>query len=530
MRDPRKPGGVISDDTAGHGPVIEAVTSQPETGSGWLLGGRYRVIARIGAGAMAEVFRAHDQLLARDVAVKVFRTPPVSADTASGAQRQEIELHALARLNHPNLITLFDGSINGSEGPTFLVMELIEGPCLSARIADAALSEPEAREVGIQIADALAYVHAEGMVHRDVKPANILLGTDPTVGDHKVRARLSDFGIVRLLGSERMTAADFTLGTASYLAPEQARGSNVGPVADVYSLGLVLIEALTGVRSFDLPALEALMARLSRGPEIPADLAPPWPGLLTAMTASDPRARPTAAQVAQILRDSRTTTAPFPLAAGVLPPAAASAGLMGAAGLVTGVNPWEPTDRPNVADAPTVGLAALAASAGTRPPMVGDPWEPTDRPRRATGRRWLIAAVLAAAALAAVALAVVGLLALQPASRSTPPADPRPGAPSHALSTTHSSPLAPANAPATRSSRTATSSPPTTTAAPTGSAAPTSSAVASSSAAPSTSLVTSSTPPSTTTSAPATASSTAAQGVAAGPSTWPSPSPASSTP
>ncbi len=279
-----------------------ALVSDP----GLLVGGRYRVVDRLGTGGMADVFRAHDELLARDVALKVFRAMPVTPDTAAGVERQRIELHALARLNHRNLITLFDGSITEGEGPAYLVMELIEGPTLCARIADSEMTESAVRELGIQIADALAYVHGEGMVHRDVKPANILLGSEVTDDTVTMHARLSDFGIVRLLGSERLTSVDFTLGTASYLAPEQARGSDVGPTADVYSLGLVMIEALTGVRSFDGAPLEAAMARLARDPEIPTDLPPPWPALLASMCARDPAARPTAAQVSRILRDSHT--------------------------------------------------------------------------------------------------------------------------------------------------------------------------------------------------------------------------------
>ncbi|MDT4937059.1 MAG: eukaryotic-like serine/threonine-protein kinase, partial [Pseudonocardiales bacterium] len=246
-------------------PVVAEASAEADR-PGWVLSGRYRVHERLGSGGMADVFRAHDELLGRDVAVKVFRTLG-PAEEAGGPERQERELQALARLSHPHLITLFDASI--TDRPAYLVMELVDGPSLAARLTDGPLPESEVRAIGSQIADALAYVHAQGMVHRDVKPANILLGTDGIAGDGVGRARLSDFGIVRLLGTERLTAADFTLGTASYLAPEQARGGDVTPAADVYSLGLVLIEALTGTRSFDGTPVEAVLARLSRSPDVP---------------------------------------------------------------------------------------------------------------------------------------------------------------------------------------------------------------------------------------------------------------------
>ncbi len=181
-------------------------------------------------------------------------------------------------------------------------MELVEGPSLARRIESGPVPEPQVRAIGAQIADALAYVHAAGMVHRDVKPANILLGSDAG----GVRARLTDFGIVRLIGDERLTRVDMTLGSASYLAPEQARGSSVGPPADVYAFGLTLIEALSGVRSFDGPALEAVAARLTSDPVVPPGLPAPWPGILRAMTARDPTARPPARRVAHALRGQST--------------------------------------------------------------------------------------------------------------------------------------------------------------------------------------------------------------------------------
>jgi len=277
---------------------VQAVPTDDQT-PGWVLGGRYRVTDRLGAGGTAEVFRAHDELLDRDVAVKVFRTAAGEDEALFGAARRDAELQSLARLNHPNLIRLLDGAVGGDD-PSYLVLDLVCGPDLVTRLRGGPLPEPEVRAIGRQIADALDYAHGQGMVHRDVKPANILLGADGP--DGAVWARLSDFGTVRVIDGAQLTAADLTLGTASYIAPEQARGADVGPAADVYSLGLVLLEALTGKRSFDGAPHEVLAARLAAVPAVPDALPDDLRSLLSAMTTIEPELRPTAAEVAESLQ------------------------------------------------------------------------------------------------------------------------------------------------------------------------------------------------------------------------------------
>jgi serine/threonine protein kinase len=255
---------------------------------GSVLDDRYRVVDLIARGGMADVFRARDLTLNREVAVKAFRVG--GADVA----RFHAETQLLARFDHPNLVRVFDAGSDDDQ--PYVVLELIPGPTLGHRLADGPLPEPEVRRLGIDLSQALAYVHGAGVVHRDVKPSNVLLETQRG-------AVLGDFGIALLLDATRLTAAAETVGTVAYLAPEQVAGAEITGAVDVYALGLVLVESLTGTRPFGGTNQEMMAARLVRPPAIPPSLAAPWPDLLAAMTSLEPAARPPVAEIATHLAD-----------------------------------------------------------------------------------------------------------------------------------------------------------------------------------------------------------------------------------
>lgn len=258
-----------------------------EIGVGTVLADRWDLRERLATGGMGDVFEAVDLTSDERVAVKVLRPGVVE-----GARRFAEEAATLRRLDHPNIVSLRETGEHC--GVPFLVMELVPGKPLHRTLETRTLGLDELHRVGYEIASALEYAHGHGIVSRDVTPGNILFAADDS-------ARLADFGIALLAGGARITASNVTIGSATYLAPEQITEEEIGPAADVYALGLVLIEAYTGRPAFPGPLKEAAIARLARDPTVPDDLPEDWRRLLKLMTDRDPKSRPSAGDVAGML-------------------------------------------------------------------------------------------------------------------------------------------------------------------------------------------------------------------------------------
>jgi len=340
-----------------------------------LLSERYELSELIGHGGMADVYRAVDRQTQQPVAVKVLRS-----DDAELVGRLVREARTLARLAHPGLVRLLDTGTSG--GRAFLVMELVEGPTLATEIRRGPMPTARVAQLGAQLADALGYVHARGVVHRDVKPGNVLLDGDG-------RARLADFGIARLLDETAMTSTGTTLGTAAYMAPEQLRHHRVGRPADVWSLGMVLLECLVGRRLFEGSPAAVVARRLAAPVVVPADLPAPWRMLLRAMLDDDPGARPSATHAAELLRASAFGE-PWTVVPG--------AGRGGVVGTDRGAPAGEATA---VADT----APATVATAIAPPPLRPASDLPAHLLRRRRHRHWWLAAALAVVAAGAVGIA-----------------------------------------------------------------------------------------------------------------------------
>ncbi|MEU4248749.1 serine/threonine-protein kinase [Amycolatopsis sp. NPDC026612] len=270
-----------------------------------VLAGRYEVGPLIGKGATARVYRAVDRELGRAVAVKVYDRHAVAVEQLRRAREKAL----LASVQHPGVVALFD---SGTEGDRpYLVMQLVDGENLAERLCAGPFTAEQVGELGVRLAHALAHVHARGIVHRDLKPANVLLGPGGPL--------ITDFGIAHALDSTHLTGTGLVTGTAAYLAPEQILGEQAGPPADVYALGLLLLECLTAQREFPGTLAESAMARLHRAPRIPEGTPDPLARTLSRMTAREPADRPGAELLLQLLREPAVpaTAAAVPLAAPV---------------------------------------------------------------------------------------------------------------------------------------------------------------------------------------------------------------------
>jgi beta-lactam-binding protein with PASTA domain/tRNA A-37 threonylcarbamoyl transferase component Bud32 len=271
---------------------------------GRVVGGRYRLVAALGAGASAQVFLADDVRLERQVAVKMLQ--PVLADDERFLRRFRAEARTVAAINHPNVVVVHDW---GEDDVPYLVTEYLAGGSLRAMLhGGRTLAPSQALVVALDVCRGLAHAHASGLVHRDLKPANVLFDTSG-------RLRIADFGLARAIAEASVTEPEgAVVGTARYAAPEQARGERLDGRSDVYALALLVVEAVTGAVPFASDTtLGTLMARIERDLEVPPELGPLKPAIERAGRL-DPEDRPDAEELGiMLLAASERMNAPAPL-------------------------------------------------------------------------------------------------------------------------------------------------------------------------------------------------------------------------
>ncbi len=403
-------------------------SANPDITPGVLLGERFRIEAVLGTGGMATVYRALDESLGRTVALKVFRTDLAAADDV---RRQRDEIQLLASLNAPGLVTLFDAiaeGVDGGHGRAYLVLEFVDGQDLRTRLLGGTLASATVATIGADVAEALAYIHSRGVVHRDVKPANILLPHEG-VGQTGPCAKLTDFGIARIVDDAHLTATGTIIGTASYLSPEQSLGGPIAAESDVYSLGLVLLECLTGERAFPGTTLESVSARLARDPYIPPTLGADWLRVLTAMTERRPEDRFDAATAAaQLGILARAETA---APAATAPPAITALATTASVDEepaeaepleATKIFPVDALTEPFLRNAPAaVGQDLSAGRSTTEQTVRLDTGLPPAPARRPHAMVWVIGGTIALTLLAILALSLAQFPGSSSPSMSTPP-------------------------------------------------------------------------------------------------------------
>jgi serine/threonine-protein kinase len=437
------------------------------TRPGYLVEERYRLDKRIAAGGVGQVWRATDLLLGRPVAVKVLR--PEYADHPDTLDRFRREARNAGLLTHPHVAQVFDYGPGGAGCPPYLVMEFVDGPSLADILAGGPVAPDVALDLVAQAADGLAAAHGAGLVHRDVKPGNILIGPQGQV-------KVTDFGIAHAAGQAPVTGPGLVMGTAQYMAPERIAGGAGTPASDVYALGIVLHECLTGVPPFEGTSADVMAAHLYLPPPpLPARVPAEVDALVGRLTNKDPARRISdAGELAAVAAGLRDALAPGRLipsgrarhsgpGTAVAAPGGPRAGASGpqhGGGLAELAARTAPGYALGLADDDAGGpdpgqdrfAPAAAGPAGLEPVYISDEWAVPARMTRGTGiigaiswdgqsqRRRRTAGIAVGAAVvtgtALVALLVTGALRDAPtatptptasASATTPGARPSPG-------------------------------------------------------------------------------------------------------
>jgi hypothetical protein len=361
-----------------------------------ILTDRYQLAGRIAVGGMGEVWRAVDTVLDRPVAVKLLR--PEYASHAETLARFRAEARHAGALSHPGIARVYDFGEAGPEHVPYLVLELVDGPALTAMLAAGPLGPAATMDIVAQSAAGLDAAHAAGLVHRDIKPGNLLIAADGQV-------KITDFGIAHAAGSAPVTRTGTLIGTPGYLAPERVSGASATPASDIYSLGIVAFECLSGRPPFAGTGIEVALAHRDQPlPPLPPELSGEVTALVEAMTAKDPADRPASAgataQRAGQLRDA--------LASGALAAGGPDYGGPGHAEAGYGEAGYGGPD--GAAGRQTLTLAGVPAGAAAFAGGPGGREWPGEDPAGPRGRAWTTPTVLAGVAAVAVAAGLIGWL------------------------------------------------------------------------------------------------------------------------
>ncbi|MFI9242459.1 serine/threonine-protein kinase [Streptomyces sp. NPDC053086] len=329
-----------------------ALPAAADPGTGRIVAGRYRLLGKLGHGGMGTVWRAKDETVDREVAVKEPRVPDhlPEREQANAFERMRREARAAARLDHPAVVNVHDVAV--VDGRPWIVMELVHGRTLGSALQDGTLDARQAARIGLEVLGALEAAHAAGVLHRDVKPDNILLGRHD-------RVVLTDFGIAWIEGDPRLTDTGGFVGSPEFIAPERVLGQRPGPASDLWSLGVVLYTATEGVSPFrrsNTPA--TLQSVLNATPAPPASASGPLAEVINGLLHKDPAHRPTANRVRALLQEAANPPAP----PAPLPPTPVSQTPVPQALVLRDPTSQAPASAPPTAPSPAQGGPAVTRS------------------------------------------------------------------------------------------------------------------------------------------------------------------------